>query len=168
MPRLLIHETGVHFIDVFRYLFGATTHVYADLRQENPAIVGEDAGIVVFQHETGTRAVFDGNRCLDHAADNPRRTMGEALIEGTKGTLTLTGDGAVAFRPFGETQAEVILQPDTHVGFGGDCTHALQQHVVEAVLDGLPFENSAEDYLKVIETEVAIYRSAETQQKLEI
>ncbi|MEM1064906.1 MAG: Gfo/Idh/MocA family oxidoreductase, partial [Pseudomonadota bacterium] len=35
MPRLLIHETGVHFIDLFRWLFGEIESVYADLRRLN-------------------------------------------------------------------------------------------------------------------------------------
>ncbi len=168
MPRLLIHETGVHYIDVFRYLFGAATHVYADLHRENPVIAGEDAGIVHFQHETGVRAVLDGNRCLDHAADNTRRTMGEGLFEGTKGTLRLTGDGAVSFRAFGETKEQVLLEPDTHEGFGGDCTHALQEHVVAAMTGDLLIENLAEDYLNIIAIEQAIYLSAQTHQRVEL
>ncbi|MEO0380878.1 MAG: Gfo/Idh/MocA family oxidoreductase, partial [Pseudomonadota bacterium] len=85
MPRFLIHETGVHWVDSFRYLFGPVDSVYADLRTLNPAIAGEDAGFVIFDHASGVRAMFDGNRHLDHAADNLRCTMGEALIEGNKG-----------------------------------------------------------------------------------
>jgi predicted dehydrogenase len=168
MPRLLIHETGVHWIDVFRYVLGDATHVYADLRRINPVIAGEDAGYVIFDHPDGARAMFDGNRSLDHAADNTRRTMGEAMFEGTDGTLTLTGDGAVTFRAFGSVESDVILPPDQHVGFGGDCTHALQTHVVSGLLDGVVVENQAADYLKVLATEDAIYRSAAAQQKLEI
>lgn len=160
MPQLLVHETGVHFIDVFRYLLGNPTHVYADLRKVNPVIAGEDAGIVVFTHPRGARAIFDGNRCLDHAADNTRRTMGEGLIEGTAGTLALTGDGAVTFRGFGDIAKQVLLPPDAHDGFGGDCTHALQVHVVAGVLDGAAIENLAADYLHVIAAENAIYRAA--------
>ncbi|MEO1294188.1 MAG: Gfo/Idh/MocA family oxidoreductase, partial [Pseudomonadota bacterium] len=83
MPRFLVHETAVHWIDTFRYLMGEAETVYADLRRLNPAIAGEDAGHVIFDHDSGVRALFDGNRLLDHAADNTRRTMGEALVEGT-------------------------------------------------------------------------------------
>ena len=168
MPQLLIHETGVHFVDVFRYLLGNATHVYADLRRVNSVIAAEDAAIVVFEHAHGVRAIFDGNRCLDHAADNTRRTMGEGLIEGTKGTITLAGDGAVTFRAFGEIAGQVIMAGDTHDGFGGDCTHALQSHVVEGVLDGAELENLAADYLHVIIAEKAIYRSAQDAQKVAI
>ena len=84
MSRFLVHETAVHWIDTFRFLCGDAVEVYADLRQVNPAIAGEDAGVILMTHENGMRTIFDGNRCLDHAADNLRRTMGEALVEGDK------------------------------------------------------------------------------------
>ena len=32
-PRLLIYETGVHFIDTFRFLLGEVEEVYANLRR---------------------------------------------------------------------------------------------------------------------------------------
>jgi predicted dehydrogenase len=165
MPRLLIHETGVHYVDTFRYLLGKPTALYADLRQLNPALQGEDAGYVLFEHPNGVRALFDGNRHLDHKAGNLRRTMGNALIEGTRGTLSLRGDGSVTRRPFGSVEDQILLKPDTSNGFGGDCVHALQTHVVSGLLDGAPLENCAADYLDVIRIEEAIYRSNETSQK---
>lgn len=165
MERFLVHETGVHWVDTFRYLLGDPQAVYADLRQINPVIAGEDAGYILFDHPNGVRALFDGNRHLDHDADNLRRTMGEALFEGTEGTITLTGDGAVHLRPFGLPEKQTLLPPDTWDGFGGDCVHALQSHVVLGLLDSAPLENTARDYLTVAQIEAAIYRSAETGQK---
>ena len=166
MERFLIHETAVHWIDVFRYLLGEPTAVYADLRRENPVISGEDAGYVLFDHPGGVRALFDANRHLDHAAENHRCTMGEALIEGSAGTLRLLGDGAVQFRKFGELSEVEILAPDQNGGFGGDCVHALQKHLVAGLLDGAVIENQASDYLQVIDIEDAIYRSAQENRKI--
>lgn len=165
MPRFLVHETAVHWIDTFRYLLGDPLAVYADLRKINPVLAGEDAGIIVFDHPNGVRALFDGNRNLDHAANNLRRTMGIGLVEGSEGTLKLRGDGAVLLRPFGSLDEVLISPPNTWDGFGGDCVHALQTHVVSGVLDGSPLENQAEDYLKVIAIEDSIYTSAETGRK---
>ncbi|MEO0943373.1 MAG: Gfo/Idh/MocA family oxidoreductase [Pseudomonadota bacterium] len=162
MERFLVHETAVHWVDTFRFLLGDPLSVYADLRKINPVIAGEDAGYILFEHPGGVRALFDGNRHLDHAADNLRRTMGEALFEGTDGSLTLTGDGAVQLRRFGQTEAQTVLPPDTWDGFGGDCVHALQSHVVAGILDGSPLENCAEDYLTVERIEAAIYLSGDT------
>ena len=166
MPRFLIHETAVHWIDTFRYLFGPVDAVYADLRRINPAIKGEDAGYVLFDHGSGVKALFDGNRHLDHAADNHRRTMGEALVEGTAGSLVLLGDGSIDYRDFGSTSTKSILSRDTSSGFGGDCVHALQSHVVSGLLTGKPFENTARDYLAVLKMEAAIYQSHEEGRKI--
>ena len=160
MPRFLVHETAVHWVDTFRFLLGDPVAVYADLRRVNPSIAGEDAGVILFDHPDGARALFDGNRTLDHAADNRRRTMGEALVEGAKGTLSLGGDGAVWHRPFGSQTATCLLQPDLWDGFGGNCVHHLQQHVVSGITKGTPLENTGADYLRVLHIEEAIYASA--------
>ncbi len=168
MPRFLVHETAVHWIDTFRFLFGDPRAVYADLRQVNPVIAGEDAGTILFDHADGVRVVFDGNRCLDHAAENTRCTMGEGLFEGTGGTLTLRGDGSVHLRAFGALDERMILGPDTSGTFGGDCTYLLQHHVVAALRGERPFENLAADYLTVLDVEDAVYRSAETHTKIDL
>lgn len=168
MPRFLVHETGVHYIDTFRFLFGNPTAVYADLRRVNPIIAGEDAGIVIFEHPNGIRTILDGNRNLDHTATNTRCTMGEGLFEGTKGTLTLLGDGSVHLRKFGEQASLQVIAPDLSPNFGGDCTYRLQRHVIDALLKHRPLENEAKDYLTVIEIETAIYDSAVATRRIEL
>ena len=82
MPRLLVHETLVHLIDVFCALFGDVSHVFSDLRRLNPAIKGEDAGVIILSFKNGKRAVIDGNWLVDHAAKNRRLVMGEMWVEG--------------------------------------------------------------------------------------
>ena len=166
MERFLIHETAVHWIDVFRFLLGETRAVYADLRRENPVIAGEDAGYVLFDYANGTRAIFDGNRLLDHAAENHRCTMGEGLVEGSEATLRLMGDGSLHLRKFGALTEVEILAPDTNSSFGGDCVHELQNHVVTGLLDGHRIENLAREYLEVIRIEEAIYRSNQEGRKV--
>ncbi len=168
MEKFLIHETGVHWVDTFRFLLGNPNALYADLRKVNPVIAGEDAGYVLFDHPGGAKALFDGNRTLDHGADNLRCTMGEALIEGDEGSLELKGDGSVVHRGFQSPSGHEILPPSTWDGFGGDCVHALQSHVVAGILDGTPLENLAPDYLKVIEIENAIYLSAHEGRKVRL
>lgn len=162
MSRFLVHETAVHWIDTFRFLFGDPTAVYADLRRINPAIAGEDAGLIIFDHPGGKTSLYDGNRHLDHSAENARCTMGEGLFEGTDGTLALWGDGSVTLRKFGDIAEQTILQPTAAGGFGGDCVRHLQDHVVAGLRTGAPFENTARAYLMVMTIEEAIYRAAET------
>ena len=160
MPRFMVHETAVHWIDTFSYLLGQPEAIYADLRRMNPAITGEDAGYLVMDFAGGVRALFDGNRHLDHAAKNPRLTFGEALIEGTKGTLSLSGDGSVTLRKFGKTKQDVVLPSTDYRGFAGDCVYALQSHVSDALLGKGSFENEAVDYLNIRRIEDAAYQSS--------
>ncbi|MEM8592823.1 MAG: Gfo/Idh/MocA family oxidoreductase [Pseudomonadota bacterium] len=168
MPRLLIHETAVHWIDTFRYLLGPIESVYADLRQLNPAIQGEDAGYVLFTCASGARAVFDGNRLLDHDTANPRLTFGEALIEAEEATLSLTGDGALTLRRFGQRAAETVLAARNWPGFAGDCVYAVQAHVVAALQGTGCLENEARDYLTVRRVEEAIYLSNQEKRRVDI
>ncbi|CTQ50210.1 Gfo/Idh/MocA family protein [Jannaschia donghaensis] len=159
MPRLLIHETGVHYIDTFRYLLGDPTGLYADLRRLNPAIRGEDAGHLIFDYANGARAMLDGNRLLDFDTDDTRRTFGEALLEGDAGTIDLRGDGMVTLRAFGSQDRKTLLEPQDWPGFAGDSVFALQRHVVDAMARVRPFENEARCYLDVMRLAELAYAS---------
>lgn len=168
MPRFLIHETGIHFIDVFRFLLGEVETVYADLQRLNPAIAGEDAGLVVFNFASGARAVLDGNRLIDHAAPNPRLTMGEMLVEGEAATLTLNGDGSLWLRPHGAVESHAIVYKWTNHAFGGDCVRNLQRTVIDARVEMTRYPNTSRGYLRNLEVEQAIYQSAETGRRIHV
>lgn len=160
MERFLVHETAVHFLDVFSYLFGRPDHIYADLRRLNPAIVGEDAGLIICGYADGFRAVFDGNRLADHVAENTRLTMGEALLEGEKGSLRIDGFGRISLRDHGTTDWQEIIAPPTDTSFGGGCVAALCQQAVDSWRSGGTPEVMAEGYLNVLKMEEAVYKSA--------
>jgi predicted dehydrogenase len=161
MPRFLIHETGIHLIDVFRYLLGEVGGVFARLRRLNPAIAGEDAGLVLFEFASGAAGLFDGNRLVDVPAADPRLTMGEMTLEGSAARLRLDGFGRLWLRPNHGAEREHAYAWENQ-GFGGDCVHALQRHIVDHLERGAPLENRGEDYLTNLEIEEAIYRSAAT------
>jgi predicted dehydrogenase len=160
MPRFLIRETGIHFIDVFRYLLGEPAAVMADLRRLNPVIAGEDAGHFILEYGDGRRALFDGNRLADHAAADTRLTMGEMWIEGSAGTLRLDGEGRVWLREKGQLQEMEVPFAWQKLGYGGDCVFLCLSHVVRHMRDGTPIENAGRDYLANLRIEEAIYRSA--------
>ena len=159
MQRFLIHETGIHFIDTFRFLMGEIRSVSADLRRLNPVIAGEDAGTVVFRFDGDTSGLFDANRLNDHVAENTRLTMGEMWLEGSAGVLRLDGRGRLWWKPHGGDEAEHIFEWQQR-GFAGDAVCATQAHIVAHLLDGAELVNSGRDYLRNIEIEEAIYRSA--------
>ena len=160
LERFLVHETAIHFVDTFRFLLGEYRSVYADLRRLNPVIAGEDAGILIFEHTSGARSLFDGNRLVDHAASDRRLTMGEMLVEGSRAVMRLDGNGRLYLRPVGEmAEREVSLTWDK-AGFAGDSVLRLQRHVVESIRTDATPMNIGRDYLRCLEVEAALYRSA--------
>ena len=72
MPKLLVFETGVHFIDTFRYLAGEIDETYALLKRLNPVVKGEDAGLLTFRFANGATGVWDANRYNESNSDDPR------------------------------------------------------------------------------------------------
>lgn len=161
MPRFLVHETAVHWIDAFRFLLGEVSGVFARLTRGNPVIAGEDAGLILFAFEGGARALFDGDRLADHAATDRRRTLGEMLIEGEAATLRLDGEGRLWLRPFGdaaETRHHFAWE-DRH--FGGDCVRLCAEAILTDWLDGRESPMEAGRYVRNQRIEAAIYDSAE-------
>jgi predicted dehydrogenase len=158
MPRFLIHETGIHLIDVFRFIIGEIEAVSARLRQINPVIAGEDAGYVVIDFASGAAGLLDGNRLPDFESEDTRLTMGEMLIEGSAGDIRLDGAARIWVRPRrGLPRLHEYVWHDR--GYGGDCVYALQRHVVDHLLIGTPVENAVAEYLRNPLVEDAIYRS---------
>jgi predicted dehydrogenase len=165
MPRFLIFETGVHFIDVYRYLGGEITKVFARLRRLNPVIKGEDCAIVLFEFASGARGLWDADRFHESAASNPRYTFGRFVLEGDAGALRIDEEGNIFVRPLGATEAQHAY-PHSHEGFAGDSVFATFNHFIARLADGRPFETSGEDYLRTLAVQEAAYASAGTGQSV--
>lgn len=159
-PRLLMFETGVHFIDLFRFLLGEVTTVYARLRRLNPSIRGEDSGHIVLGFESGATAVLDANRYNEpETDDDPRYTFGTLRIDGEHGHMRLHPDGRIVFKELGQPAREHSYHRPVH-GFAGDSILQLQSHFVDRLADGMEFESEARDYLQTLRVVEACYLSA--------
>lgn len=161
MPKLLIFETGVHFVDTFRYVAGEIDGVYASLRKLNPDIVGEDSATVMFEFDSGATGVWDANRFNEPTSPDARFTFGEALVEGNGGTIRLYGTGRLTVQKLGEAEQDLDY-PFERRGFAGDCVLATQQHFVDCLRNDRPFETSGSEYLKSLSVVEAIYQSSES------
>lgn len=159
-PRFLIQETGIHFIDVFRFLLGEASGVFARLSKLNPVIAGEDSGIVVMEFSNGTRATLNANRLSDHAAENTRLTMGEMHVVASAASLNLTGDGNILLRQKGSKELVEHAYQWEDTDFGGDCVYSTNRHIADHLLYDKPISNLADDYLINRQIEDAIYTSS--------
>ncbi len=166
MNRFFVHETAIHFIDSFRFLFGEVTSVSAVLRRLNPVIAGEDGGYVMLQFAGGAQALIDGNRLNDHSAQNTRLTMGEHWLEGSRGVLRLDGDGRLFWKPHGQPEAPHPYDWENR-GFAGDCVYRQQKHLLEAFAAGRKPVNTGLEYLRNYAIEEAVYRSHEERRQID-
>jgi D-apiose dehydrogenase len=162
-PRLLIYETGVHLIDVVRFLTGSEVgSVQACLSKRNQEIKGEDSGLVVLGMENGGRATLDMSRYNESRYPNPRYTFADSLrLDLNGGSIELTGEGAIWVKPLGEP---AYAHPYEHHdrNFAGDCVYFCQRHFMESLLNKVPFETSGQNYLHNLEVQEQIYAQNET------
>ena len=160
-PRLLFYETGVHFIDTFRFLLGDVSSVVAEARRLNPVIRGEDAGQLLLKFQNGATAFWDANRYNESDAESPRFTFGELRIDGTGGHLTMDAASTIRVKRLGEPLTELHYARERK-NFAGDCAYFLQRHFVDCLVSGQEFETNGVDYLKNVRIVDAAYESART------
>jgi len=166
-PRLLIYETGVHFIDTFRFLAGEIRCVYAILKRLNPVIKGEDFGILVFEFVSGAVGIWDANRYNESNHDDPRYTFGEFLLDGNGGSIRLSADGLITVQCLGQPERPHEYTHEKRA-FAGDCCYVTQRHFIDRLLGGRPFETDGPEYLRTLAVQNAVYESAERQVPVEV
>jgi predicted dehydrogenase len=154
MPRLLIYETLVHHIDTARFLFGPIESVFARVRRINPAIRGEDRAILTLSHSSCVDGVIDGHRFSNPEPDGP--AMGDAIFECDSGVLRINAKGEIF------EDGEMVWKAVHTEGYKGDSVYKTQQHFIDCLATGAPFETSARSYLQTFYAVEAAYRSAET------
>ncbi|WP_242204103.1 Gfo/Idh/MocA family protein [Aestuariivivens insulae] len=158
--KLLIYETGVHFIDTFRYHAGEIDSVYAILKRLNPVIKGEDSGLLILNFENKSHAIWDANRYNENNFKKQRYTFGEYLIDGSKGSIRLYSDGTITLQKLGEAEKNHTYQHND-IGFAGDCCFIFQRDCIDKLINGASFETSGKNYLKTLQAQEAVYKSAE-------
>ena len=158
MPRLLIYETLVHFLDTFRFLAGEFDSLSCRTARVNPVIAGEDCALIEIDFASGAQGLIDANRISGPAPPPP--AFGELRIEGDAGMLRMLPDGALLLTAYGAEEREHAFERPA-AGYKGDSVHAFQQHAVDCLRTGAPCESEARGYLRTVAAVFACYRSAE-------
>jgi predicted dehydrogenase len=161
MPKLIVYEMMIHWIDAARSLLGEVDSVYARMAHLNPAIVGEDFALVVLTHGDAT-TVMDGS--WGTPVEPPGGTReGDIVLEGLEGQLHFAPRGGELRLTTRSSSDVVATFPDIAAGFQAafnGCIH----HFASAVRNGAAFESSAADNLKTLGATFAAYESARTGQ----
>ncbi|WP_240419224.1 Gfo/Idh/MocA family protein [Paenibacillus periandrae] len=159
MEKFLMFETGIHFIDTFRFLFGEMNSVYCQSRRINPVISGEDLAIMFANFKNGMLAVYDANR-VAYTTNNRSPTYGCMMIEGTEGKLRLDEEGRLFLTNRGGVEQEYVYEIGG--GYKGGSAIATQQHFVNCLPLGGGFETSGLDYLTNMRILFSCYESMQS------
>lgn len=157
MPRLLLIETMIHFLDTARFLVGDLKVAHCSLRRVNPAIRGEDVVLMTLEGAGTLVGTIDGNRLAPPEKEGP--VMGDARVEGTGGAVCLEGDGRIFIHPLNGDRSEHVY-PIPTIGYRGDSAFQTLRHFLECLDSGAEFETHGREYLKTTALVFEGYRLA--------
>jgi predicted dehydrogenase len=162
MPRWAVYEVGVHYLDVFRFLFGDPETVYCRLHQISPHVKGEDVQLIAVGYQDLTCLVNQSFASVpvpridrpDPCPDAWKIAHG-LQIDGTEGTLVLRADRTLHLYTDTEHR-EWSFPEDTFA----QSRAAAQQHFIDCLESGAPFETGGPETLKTMALVYAAYLSA--------
>ena len=159
-PRMLIFETGVHFIDTLRMFLGDVAQVYAVHRRINPVIKGEDFSLITLRFDSGATAVIDANRYTEPKVKS--EAFARVTLEGLQGEIMLTRKLKLQLQL---NNGEAYEHPyNASGGYKGRSCEGAQRHFINSLIDKTPFETGGDDYLRTLAVVEAVYASAESGQ----
>jgi len=159
MPRLLLYETAVHFLDTFRFLGGELESVYCQTNRVNSVIQGEDYALVQVSFAGGAKGLIDANRVSGKYP--PDVAFGEFRIEGERAMIRIAADGYLFVTDYGTPETRLHLKFPAE-GYKGDSVRALQRHFAHCLRSGEAAESEGAAYLRTVQAVEACYRSAQT------
>ena len=158
MPRLINYETGVHYLDTLRYLFGEARSVCAQMLRVSPHITGEDLATLMLSMAEVTALVDMSWASIPiwQGKGQEEVSWGECRIEGTQGTLHL-GVGGLLRLITDEGERQFPFPSDSEVlGYQG-----AQEHFIHCLRSGEESETSGPETLKTMELVFGAYDAAE-------
>jgi len=164
MPRWAVYEVGVHYLDVFRFLFGDPDAIYCRLHRVSPHVAGEDVQVITICYQDLTCLINQSfasvpvpgiDRPDDDNAD-ARRIPHGLQIDGAQGTLFLKPDRILHLYTDTGHQAWAFPEDTTQRSRA-----AAQQHFIDCLESGGKFETDGPETLKTMALVYACYLSAE-------
>jgi predicted dehydrogenase len=158
MPKLIIYEMFIHWVDAARFIMGDIETVYARAGRVNPSIVGEDWAVLMYGHVGGGTSLIESSWGTPSTFTNPRHE-GDILVEGSEGAVFWDMAAREVRLARHDNTIEVVKRYD-------DLPRAFQAsfdgcigHFANAVRFGTPFRSSGDDNVKTLAATLAAYDS---------
>lgn len=162
--RFIIHDLGIHLLDLCRFFMGKAEKLYCQTQRVNPEINGEDTATIMLEMTTGATCVVE----VSYASKLERELFPQTLVhlEGVRGSATLGADHHLTVVKEGEFTHDTVKPrtfPWNTPPFEAlqDSVVSIQQHWVECLSEGREPETSGVDNLQTIELVFGAYASAD-------
>jgi predicted dehydrogenase len=161
--RFIVDDLGVHVLDTARYLFGDVETLTGRTARVKPNIAGEDAAVMLLDHESGLSSVVDCSYSSKQAVELFPETLID--VDGTEGTirlrqgyrLSVCGRSGSAERDVSPPLLPWASKPWHNIQ---ESVAAIQQHWVDCLKSGHDPATSGTDNIKTFALVEAAYRSA--------
>jgi UDP-N-acetyl-2-amino-2-deoxyglucuronate dehydrogenase len=187
----LVLDSGAHFCDTIRYLFGEVKQVHAVVKQLIPRPFRKDGELVLDDREDTWMAILEFERGLtgfwSYTNAAPAHRFTHVVYYATEGALIDTGDAfhgpwgnALVQHANGRVRRLNDLAHDFRNAIGEEAWQKLFPHgftdgfvlecydFVDAVQNNRPPEVTVEDGLKAKAISIAIYEAATTGQTVKV
>ena len=166
MKRFLLFESGIHMLDVCRYLFGEPRSIYAQTRHVSPLIAAEAVVTAVINFPAALVGCERSYAALGRGA--PSVSDEEMVMEGGRGTLFLDGTGAIRVVEEDASRRSERRIPAPAGDAYRDSYFAAQRHFLDCLKSGAAFETDGPDNLRTFSLMLAGYESAESNRVVEL
>ncbi|MEJ6607353.1 MAG: Gfo/Idh/MocA family oxidoreductase [Candidatus Planktophila sp.] len=164
--RMIIVDVAVHLFDLARYFIGEPKTIFASAQRVNPKIKGEDSATILMHMEDAT-CIVDAS--YETKSDNNTYPQTFVIIEGTRGSVTLSADYQLQIISEDSVTNEKITIPDhgwTTEPWNGiqDSVVNINRHWIECLKTGNIPETSGLDTLKLLDITLGAYESIDSGQ----
>ncbi len=163
--RLVVLDSGIHVLDLARFLLGEVEHLSCELQKRKPDVTGEDTATMLLRHMSGAVSVVESTYQSKRSPDVFPETMLE--IEGTDGAISLAQNQTMSVTSNGKTETLSVGSP--LYSWTSHPWHASQEavlhanaHFLDAFRGGRDADTSGVDNLKTFALVEAAYEAADT------
>lgn len=161
--EMAIADLGIHLLDTARYLFGETSHLYAQTSTVSAGIKGEDVATIILTMESGCQCIVEVSFATKQEIPHFPQTL--IHIEGNKGVISVKENYKISLiTDNGVENKTAIPQPfkwaNPDYAIVHSSIYSCNKSILKAITGNAAGETTGKDNLETLRLTYASYLSA--------